>query len=341
MVFARTAASLRSFNGNMLEVAGVSKSFFSRKVLDNVSFSLPPATILGLLGPNGAGKTTLVRCCLGIYPVEEGAISIAGHPLFVHSAYRLRSITGLQSDGEAYGDLSVKENLFIWGRIYGMRSRDIRSRISQLTERFELAERLNTRYAGLSRGNRQKVLLMRAFLHRPALLFLDEPTTSLDPIMIKTLQNEIRELVKQEGSSVILSTHHLDGDGSLFNNILFIDNGQIILSGTLENILRQHWPQSTYDFVTSTPQLFIQASRKSQWATITSCKKETSQPTLFPSPSTELTHISLRLKRDITIEEFLQYLINNDVKIEGFSRSHHTLKELYFDYFGNKVTEGS
>jgi ABC-2 type transport system ATP-binding protein len=214
-----------------IETDGLSKRYGDVQALDGVSLSAEKGTVLGLLGPNGAGKTTVVRILTTLLRPDAGSARVDGLDV-VKDASQLRERIGLAGQYAAVDEsLTGRENLELFGRLYGMAKGDARRRAQDLLEHFELSDaghRLVNTYSG---GMRRRLDLAGALVARPPVLFLDEPTTGLDPRSRLGLWQTIEERVSQ-GSTVLLTTQYLEEADRLADQIAVIDHGRVIAEGT-------------------------------------------------------------------------------------------------------------
>jgi ABC-2 type transport system ATP-binding protein len=218
-----------------IEVEDLEKSFGDVQALAGIDLEVPAGTILGLLGPNGAGKTTAVRILTTLLPPDGGSARVAGLDV-VRDATALRSRIGLAGQYAAVDEnLTGRENLEMVGRLYHMGRRPARQRADELLERFSLtdaADRLCKTYSG---GMRRRLDLAAALVARPPVIFLDEPTTGLDPRSRLQLWETIEARVAA-GTTVLLTTQYLDEADRLADSIAVIDQGQVIAKGTSDEL---------------------------------------------------------------------------------------------------------
>lgn len=224
----------------LIETRDLSHSFRKgEQTLDNVSLQIPPGAIYGFLGPNGAGKTTTLKLLLGLLRPQQGHIQIAGHDMPRHRVTLMRKIGALIESPSIYHHLSAAENLEVWRRLY----RCPRSRISMVLTMTGLDHAGSKKAGRFSLGMKQRLGIAIALLHDPALLILDEPTNGLDPSGIIEMRELLLRLNREQGITVLISSHLLSEIEKLVTHIGIINQGKLLYQGTLA-LLTQEREQS-------------------------------------------------------------------------------------------------
>ena len=219
-------------------VEGLQKSFGTVRALDGIDLTVPEGTVLGLLGPNGAGKTTVVRILTTLLAPDAGHAEVAGFDV-VRDAVRLRSAIGLAGQFAAVDEiLTGRENLELVGRLYHLGRAEVRKRSADLLERFDLVEAADRTVKTYSGGMRRRLDLGASLVGRPRVLFLDEPTTGLDPRSRIGLWEVIEQLVDR-GTTLLLTTQYLEEADKLADAIAVIDHGRVIAEGTADELKSQ------------------------------------------------------------------------------------------------------
>jgi len=209
----------------------LSRHFGSVTAVDDMSLEVPRGIVFGFLGPNGAGKTTTIRLLLGLLEPTSGKAEVLGYDaLRQASDVRLRSGALLEHNG-LYERLTAEDNLDFYGRVWRMSSSTRRERIRQLLTHLELWERRKEAVGTWSRGMKQKLAVARALLHRPQVVFLDEPTAGLDPVAAAALRDDLAGLVTREGVTVFLTTHNLAEAERLCSQVGVIRQGKLLAVG--------------------------------------------------------------------------------------------------------------
>lgn len=226
----------------MLEVKNLSKYFGIKKAVDNVSFRVEDGHILGVLGKNGAGKSTIFRMILNILEPDEGEVIYNGKKI----DYSISDKIGyLPEVGSLIDSYTVYEQCMYYGKMKSMKSEDIKNNMFELLEQFGIVEYANMKIKELSKGNKQKIQFIISLLHNPELLILDEPFSGLDPVSVEYFKKIILE-IKNQGKTIIFSSHIMSQVEMLCEEVLIIDSGKVVLNCNLEEI-KQEYASKTLD----------------------------------------------------------------------------------------------
>jgi len=223
----------------VLEAAGIRKSYDGREVVAGIGFALARGECFGLLGPNGAGKTTTLRMLLGLTAPDAGTITLLGHPV-PQAAREGRIRVGVVPQMDNLDpDFTVSENLLVYGRYFGMKEAEVAARLPKLLEFAALESRGGSRIQALSGGMKRRLVLARALVNDPELIFLDEPTTGLDPQARHLMWERLRLLLRQ-GKTILLTTHFMDEAERLCDRLAIIDHGKMLAEGTPPALIAEH-----------------------------------------------------------------------------------------------------
>nr|WP_153130287.1 ATP-binding cassette domain-containing protein [Dechloromonas hortensis] len=222
-----------------LSVSGLRKVYAGTEVVAGLSFAVEPGTCFGLLGPNGAGKTTTLRLCLGLTAPDSGEIALNGHAIPA-AAQQARARVGVVPQFDNLDpDFTASENLLVFGRYFGLADAEVKARIPQLLEFAGLTGKADARIATLSGGMKRRLTLARALVNNPDIIFLDEPTTGLDPQARHLIWDRLKQL-KSAGKTLILTTHFMDEAERLCDRLIVIDHGRKISEGSPRQLIAEH-----------------------------------------------------------------------------------------------------
>ena len=220
----------------IIEVKNVSKSFGPKVALDHVSLDIPEGKIFGLLGPNGAGKSTLIRIINRITIASEGQVLFQGHPITEED---VSHIGYLPEERGLYRKMKVGDQAMYLAQLKGMSSREAAVELKKWFVRFDIADWWNKKVEELSKGMAQKIQFITTVVHKPSLMILDEPFSGFDPVNADLVRKEILRL-KEEGATIILSTHDMESVEELCDNIALINKAKLVVTGGTDDIRRQH-----------------------------------------------------------------------------------------------------
>jgi ABC-2 type transport system ATP-binding protein len=220
-----------------IKVQGLRKSYGKKTVLDGVDLTVPTGTVFALLGPNGAGKTTIVHILSTLVAADAGTAEVGGHDVAT-DAESVRASIGLTGQFAAVdGILNGEENLMLMARLRHLSSKQARTRVDELLEQFDLVEAARKPLATYSGGMKRRLDLAMTLVAAPRIIFLDEPTTGLDPRSRHTMWQIIRDLVAN-GTTIFLTTQYLDEADELADRVAVLDNGRIVADGTPDELKR-------------------------------------------------------------------------------------------------------
>ena len=222
-----------------LVAEGLRKTYGGKEVVCGVDLTLQPGECFGLLGPNGAGKTTTLRLCLGLTGPDGGSIRVLGHEVPREGREARARIGVVPQFDNLDPDFTIRENLRVFGRYFDIPDATLRERIPALLEFAGLSSRADTRIQTLSGGMKRRLTLARALINDPELLFLDEPTTGLDPQARHVIWERLRNLLKQ-GKTLLLTTHFMEEAERLCSRIAIMDHGKIITGGDPHALIAEH-----------------------------------------------------------------------------------------------------
>lgn len=228
----------------MIEVKNLRKTFSDKEVLKGLSFSIKKGEFYGLLGPNGAGKTTTISILSSLLPADSGEIQINNLDLKANTN-KIKSMIGVVPQEIAlYNELSAMENLKFWGGLYNISGSELNKRAKELLKLMGLEARKDEKVKNYSGGMKRRINIAAALMHKPKILFMDEPTVGIDP-QSRNLIYEIIEQQKKEGVTIIYTTHYMEEAERFCDRIAIIDEGNIIAEGTMEALKKDNAVRET------------------------------------------------------------------------------------------------
>jgi ABC-2 type transport system ATP-binding protein len=271
----------------------ISKNFGTMKAVDDVSFNVNDREIFGLLGPNGAGKTTSIRILLDIFKPDHGSVSIFGGPM---SEDKKNRIGYLPEERGLYQDITLERCLVYLATLKGLTKHDAQQSIINELKRFDLYDHRSKKVKELSKGMQQKAQLIATLVHRPELVIIDEPFSSLDPINTQMVKDLLRE-ERDKGNTIIMCTHQMHQVEELCDRIVLINKGEVMLYGSLSDIRQKFTSQ---DIILRTP-----AYLPDRLPGVKAITPHNGSVKLSPEPGKTSQDILLALlKENITIEQF-------------------------------------
>ncbi|MGC8691654.1 MAG: ABC transporter ATP-binding protein [Thermoplasmata archaeon] len=297
----------------MLNVNGICKSFNNKNVLENVSFKLERGKVFSYLGPNGAGKTTTIRILNGLLKFECGEIILENEKMNPYDV-RLRKRSGLLTENPGfYERFDAVKNLRFFGSLQGMDDNVLNERITEMLKEFGLYEYRNRPVGTYSKGMKQKLALIRALLHDPDIVYLDEPTASLDPETSLFVRNLISDL-RKKGKSVFLSTHNLNEAEQLSDWVAFI-NRTIIVQGPIENLKDMLFGKTVI--------IEFEGEREKI--------RE-----ILKNYDFEILDSRIKIRNVSGISKILKDLLDSDINVSYVYPEEHNLEEIYMELISNE-----
>lgn len=220
----------------LIEIKNVTKTFEKKKVLNDISFSINKGEIFGIIGQSGAGKTVFLKALIGFYKPDSGDILFEGKSVFKHQKEIMKTIGFASQRHSIYPDLSLKENLKYFGRLYDMKSKDIKESTKRVLELVELTDYINKLAGKLSGGMQRRLDIACALVHSPKILILDEPEAGLDPVLRKHIA-ELIQKIRNEGTTIILSSHFMNEIEPLCDRVAMLKQGVLAAYGSPMELL--------------------------------------------------------------------------------------------------------
>jgi ABC-2 type transport system ATP-binding protein len=291
---------------NTIETRNISKSFNRQKAVDDVSFDVRPGEIFGLLGPNGAGKTTSIRIILDIFKPDSGEVKIFGGEMSEEKKQRLGY---LPEERGLYQDINLEQCLVYLANLKGLNPHESQKRVSQYLEQFSLIEHRKKKIKELSKGMQQKAQLITALVHDPELIIIDEPFSALDPVNTQMVKDLLREQ-RQNGKTIVMCTHQMHQVEELCDRIILINQGKSVLYGNLSDIKKS--------FAGNDLHIKTHSALPARMAGVKSIQNENNQG-----------DYKVHLENDVTSQDFLKYLLEQQIAVDLFEISTPSLDEIF------------
>jgi linearmycin/streptolysin S transport system ATP-binding protein len=236
---------------NAIEVQNLKKSFGDFQAVQGATFAAVAGEVLSLLGPNGAGKSTTISMLSGLLAPTSGDACIMGHSVVREPKYAKQSLGVVPQDIALYPDLSARENLVFWGKMYGLRGATLKARVDEVLEIIGLADRQKDHVGKFSGGMKRRVNIGAALLHKPSVIIMDEPTVGIDPQSRRHILDNVKEL-NMQGMTVLYTTHYMEEAAELSHHIAIMDKGKIIAQGTHDELIKMVGEQTRIDITLNT-----------------------------------------------------------------------------------------
>jgi ABC-2 type transport system ATP-binding protein len=301
----------------IIEVSNLQRAFGEHKAVDGITFTVQSGEVFGLLGPNGAGKTTTVRLLNGILPPSSGTAQVFGlDPTSQGKSVRRK--TGVLTETPAlYERLTARENLEFFGTLQEISESDLKQRVDEILNFFELSSRAEDKVETYSKGMKQRLALARALIHKPPLLFLDEPTSGLDPEAAQQVNDLIANLSHTNGQTVVLATHNLLEAQRLCDQVAIMNEGRILAMGSLNELSRKLWPMTWVDikFFTAPAENIIESIKAHRGVKQLTIEKDA---------------LSVQVESNNVIPDVVRHLVEYGASIMKVNPRDYTLEDIYF-----------
>lgn len=308
-----------------MKTVNLTKSFNGRKAVNHLNLSIEDGELFGLLGPNGAGKTTTVAMLSTILPPTDGKATIDGYDI-KHQPKKVRQIIGVVTqEFGLYEDLTAVENLFYFGKLYGAESKKLQQQINKLLRLVQLKDRANDRVKTFSGGMKRRLNLAVALVHKPKVLFLDEPTTGFDPQARLAVWKLIKKL-QAEGITILLTTHYMDEADYLCDRVAIMDNGKIIAMDSPAKLKHSLGELEAIEIRASkTPQKFVKKLRK-----LRDVKKvmHTSEGLRVLTPTA-----------DTLLSQLIKSAMDEGVRVDSLNITQPTLEDVFIKLTGRTLRD--
>src|SRR5918996_2184896 len=232
-------ADAASVGGDLVAARGLTKRFDDFVAVDEVDFSIAQGEVFGFLGPNGAGKTSTMRMIAAVSPVTDGSLRVLDRDPSVDGPEIRARIGVVPQENNLDEELSVSDNLYIYGRYFGLPRAQVRARIDELLDFAQLSDRANDRVTVLSGGMKRRLVIARALINAPVLVLLDEPTTGLDPQARHLVWDRLRSLT-QQGVTLLLTTHYMDEAEQLCDRLVVMSDARIVAEGSPRDLIAEY-----------------------------------------------------------------------------------------------------
>lgn len=296
---------------NILSLKNVVKTYQDHIAVNDVSFDMPEGCIFGLLGPNGAGKTSIIRIITTITQADSGTVYLNGEAL---NSSHPSQIGYMPEERGLYKKMEVGDHLMYLAQLKGLPKDEAKAAIDHWFEKFDIQDWWNKKVEELSKGMQQKIQFISTVIHKPKLLILDEPFSGLDPINANLIRDEIFEM-KKEGVSIIFSTHRMEQVEEICEHIVLINQGKNVLQGTVKDV-KDQYKENKFEF-----------------------KYEGALPEDFNDHGNVVKEsdgsITIQLREGESSNDFLNYLLRNNIRVQSFNEILPTLNEIFIRKVGS------
>jgi len=307
----------------VIQISSLSRRFGEKNAVDHLTLDVQAGEIFGFLGHNGAGKTTTVRLLNGVLEPTSGQACVLGLDPQTDGP-GVRAQTGVLTETPSLDErLTARDNLSFYADLYSVPRLEVSQRVNSLLTEFELAERADEKVGGYSKGMKQRLALARALLHKPKVLFLDEPTAALDPVATRHVHNLVENLARREGCTVFLCTHNLVEAQKLCDRLAVMEHGRLVALGTPSELTRQYVKRLDVELEVDPIQMDLALQTL----------HEVSQLVVSP-PKREKELLTMTLAGREAIPELLSVLVQKGLRVYRLAPQEANLEEVYFTLNG-------
>ncbi len=306
----------------MIQVTNLSKSFNELKAVENISFSINKGEVFGLLGPNGAGKSTTINMMSTILSSDNGTILIDGNDIKKSPNICKTLIGVVPQEISLYDDFTAYENLLFWGQLYKIPSKELKERIATILELIGLSDRKNDLIKTYSGGMKRRINIASAILHKPKILFMDEPTVGVDP-QSRNRIFEIVENLNKLGMTIVYTTHYMEEVERLCNRIAIIDDGKIVAQGTQSELQKESNVKETIEIMFQT-------------ITTNQVKK---LKEIFPSVVQNKQSITIVCDANKELSTIISICNSENLQIEDLKLNKVNLETIFLNFTGKQLRD--
>jgi ABC-2 type transport system ATP-binding protein len=303
----------------VIQISSISRRFGEKNAVDHLTLDVHAGEIFGFLGHNGAGKTTTVRLLNGVLEPTSGSASVLGlDPQTEGPAVRAK--TGVLTETPSLDErLTARDNLSFYADLYNVPRPEVPGRVNSILTEFELADRADDKVGGYSKGMKQRLALARALLHKPEVLFLDEPTAALDPVGARHVHTLVENLARREGCTVFLCTHNLVEAQRLCDRVAVMEHGRLVALGTPSELTRQYVRRFDVDLEVDPVQMDLALQILQELPQL-----------VIDHPKREKDILTVTLSGWEAIPELLSILVQNGLRVYRLAPQEANLEQVYF-----------
>jgi ABC-2 type transport system ATP-binding protein len=303
----------------VIQISSLTRRFGEKNAVDHLTLDVHAGEIFGFLGHNGAGKTTTVRLLNGVLEATSGNAKVLGLDARTEGP-AVRARTGVLTETPSLDErLTARDNLSFYAELYDIPRPEVHQRVHFLLTEFDLAERADEKVGGYSKGMKQRLALARALLHRPDVLFLDEPTAALDPVAARHVNALVETLARREGCTVFLCTHNLVEAQKLCDRVAVMQYGQLMALGTPAELTRQYVKQLDVELEVDLTQTDLALATLQRFPQL-----------VIGEPKQEKDTLTMTLSGREAIPELLSILVDHGLRVYRLAPQEANLEEVYF-----------